>query len=474
MSTINLNIVTDAWSTITNRIECKVYLQSDPLAIIASIIDTASGHPSRTWSFPGLSRDNYRFEFWEIDSMGGNIQLLQGPMYIVPTAQTADTFRAPVQFQCGSSGVGSGTNAISLDGTGGSPDIRGWGISVERIGVGTMKVGVDYSYNQTTGLITLLNTDDIFQLNEWFNIVFTPQTSVVAASVPSMNVFKATQIVHTNYSVTTDDFGSLIVINPTTSNGYIEVQLPDISTVAANRVIFIEMDGGSTAKIKSYSSDVINWPQSGRSNLFMRSTEKLAIYKFIDPSGPTSSWRVFSSEGNFKTVGRLITDDQIESNLVNQLALVGTQCDTTIQARLYNDYVLKLPSAQVCNYDDWGTGNNKLKYSLSNSTNPSNAGKFFIPDRRNLFERNTDGTRKAGDYQADTVGTHDHITHGKGSIGGGGSRNFLTKNNGAYSGRGSDLFGAQNTPDTTMRTSDNASGQETAPKNYAVNKYVLV
>jgi len=476
MSTVNLNIYTSAWATITNNIVCNVYAQSDPSAIVATLTDTTTGHPARTWSFPGLARANYRFEFLEVTTSGITVQSL-GSMDVVPSSENGYTFRSPALIQCGvTTGVSSGTNSLTLDGTGGAPDIRGWAINIERISMGTIKPGTDYSYNQTTGLITLLNSGDIFQPNEWFNISFQPQTNVVADSVPSLNVFNSAAIVNGNYSILTTDFGTKLIIKPTTSNGYLELQLPDIATVVANKVLFIEMDGGNCAKFITHSGNVINWLQGGRTNLFICPNEKLSIYKFIDTStgSPVSSWRIHDAYGNFMNVGQMTSDDQIQANVYNKIALVGTQCDVYQQARLYNDFVLALPSGQVCNYDDWGTGNNKYKYSLANSSISSNANKFMVPDRRNLFERMTNGTRVAGDFQADTVGTHDHIMHGKGSIGGSGSRNFLSKGNNAYSGGGGDNFGGSNTPDTTLRTGDNASGQETAPKNYAVNKYVLI
>ncbi len=473
MSTVVLDIYTSAWPAITNYIKCNVYAQSSPSAVVVSITDTTAGHPARTWSFPGLIRANYRFEFLEVTSGGTIIQSL-GSMTAVPPSLSNYTFRVPIQIQCGvTTGVLSDINILTLDGTGGAPDIRTWDISIERIGLGTMKDSIDYTYNKSTGSITLVNSGDLFQLNEWFNISFIPQANSVTDSVPSLNVFKAATFINNNYSVTTDDFGAKLILKPTTSNGYLEIQLPDIATVVENRVLFIEMATGTCAKFITNTGDVINWLGS-RTNLFICPNEMISIYKTIDPSGPTSAWRIHDAFGNFINVGQVVTEDQIQANVFNKVALVGNQCDIYQHARLYNDFVLNLPSAQVCNYDDWSTGNNKYKYSLANSSDIGNANKFMVPDRRNMFERNIGGTRNAGDFQTDTVGTHDHVMHGKGSIGGPSGANFLSKLNSLFSGGGGALFGASATPDATLRTGDNASGQETVPKNIAVNKYVLI
>lgn len=62
-----LNAYSGAFPSITNRIQARVYKQSSPLAIVASITDEESGHPARIWSFPGLVRTNYIFKLVEID-----------------------------------------------------------------------------------------------------------------------------------------------------------------------------------------------------------------------------------------------------------------------------------------------------------------------------------------------------------------------------------------------------------------------
>lgn len=67
MSTLVLNAYSSAYPDITNRIRASIFLQSDPLAIIASQIDSTIGHPIRIWSFPGLPRNNYGFSLDEID-----------------------------------------------------------------------------------------------------------------------------------------------------------------------------------------------------------------------------------------------------------------------------------------------------------------------------------------------------------------------------------------------------------------------
>lgn len=64
--------------------------------------------------------------------------------------------------------VGSITE--TFDGTNGSSDWRGWVPIITRIGV--MKPDVDYSWNPTTGVLTLLKSGDMFGNLEYFFVQF--------------------------------------------------------------------------------------------------------------------------------------------------------------------------------------------------------------------------------------------------------------------------------------------------------------
>jgi hypothetical protein len=411
MSTVALNIYTSAYPTISNNIEIRVYKQSDPLAIVVSDNHPAP-HGDDTWSFPGLERTNYLFRIFEM--IGSSIiQELGNKMDVVPGAAQEVNFKATEQITAdATTGFTSGVNTATFDGTSGTQDWRGWEVStMDRMGTGPMKKGIDYSWNKVTGEFLLLNSGDVFAPDEWFNVDFQPQRITVTASVPvNVPLFLTPKKITANYTVSAgSDMGGLLIVDP--AGNYLEITLPDIATVVAGKLLTIEMRRAAvnkTCKIKTQPSQIIDWLAGSRNDLYMCPQESIGIYKWIDPSGPTSMWRVFNPYGNFLKVGEQIYDDNSAANVFNKILMTGADGDVLQLARFYNDYVLQLPAPQVCNYDDWATGNNKYKFSLANSAVGANAGKFKIPDRRNIFFRNTDGTRLPAEWQDLTIGQHKH------------------------------------------------------------------
>lgn len=411
MATVALNIYTGAFPTISNNIEIRVYEQANPLAVV-TFLNYPQPHGLRTWSFPGLPRTNYLFRIFE---MSGStiVQQLGGDMDVVPGLATGVNFRATEQIQVDvTTGLTNGTNTFTFDGTAGTEDWRGWDIAtIDRIGTGPMKKGVDYSWNKTPGIFTLAQSGDIFAPLEWFNVEFEAQTSAVTSSTPTVfPLFSSAKIITANYSINAGDFGGLLIVDP--SGNYIELTLPDIATVQVLRPLTIEMRRSSAnkcCKILTQSGQLIDWlSRTGpRNDLYICPNEKIKIYNFIDttnPSSPVAMWRTVDESGNFLRVGHQIGDDNIAANMFNVVQFDGTICDIFQFARLYNDYVLNLPGGQVVNYDDWSSGTNKYCFSFANSSNPANANKFFVPDRRNVSERITDGMRLPGSFQDQEVG----------------------------------------------------------------------
>jgi hypothetical protein len=70
-------------------------------------------------------------------------------------------------------GFASSVNTVTVDGTDGKPDWRTWDIKVEKIGFGTQKRGIEYTWDRVTGIWTLLN-DASFEPNEYFVVSFIP------------------------------------------------------------------------------------------------------------------------------------------------------------------------------------------------------------------------------------------------------------------------------------------------------------
>jgi len=466
MPTVVLNAYSKAYPFITNRIRASVYLQTDPQSLIATIIDTTAGHPQRIYSFPGLPRNNYGFSLDEINGAGvviNNLALFD----VVPGQIDGLLTRNDEQIQVDTTpGFTSGENTFVFDGTETAPgsgifkpNYIGWEIvPSELTGRGILvKNSLDYSWDKDTGIFTLLQSGDVFQVGTYYNIHFNPIQNPAGGSYPTIKDFE-TILVTATQTLDVSVFGKKLIAEPV--GDYIELTLPPISTCPSGRPLMIEV-GGTGVRCVKVIQDGSDNIQFLRGNIFINSNESLTIYKFVRSAG-VFEWRVSEADGNFKTVGQLVSEDFTQSDVINKKILDGSSEDVLKYARIYNEVVLNLPINQVVDYDVWATGNNKYFYSKANSSNPLNSGKFHFPDRRNLFERNNN-TGKAGDYYADTVNnTGVKITVNQG--------NSYTGNGGpGIVGRGSNSPNTFDIPVTGIST-----GSETMPKHYLINKYVLI
>jgi hypothetical protein len=470
MSTVvDLDIFTGPYPSIGNNIEVRVYMQSAPLAVLDALNHPFPHTVQDIWSFPGLPRVNLLFRVFETTGGLGSsiIQQLGGDMNVTPGSANGVNFRATEQIEADVTvGFVSGVNSVTFDGTAGAEDWRGWEIStLDRMGTGPMKKGVDYTWNKTLGKLQLLNIGDVFGPNEWFNVEFEAQTSQVTASLPSIVfLFDTPKLITADYTVSAGgDMGGLLILDPAST--YLEVSLPDLNTVLPGRLLTIEMRRASVnkcGKIITFMTDTIDWLQGSRNDLYICPQESLSLYRFVDPGGAAvGMWRVYNpSPGNWLQLGHTVDDDNILANVFNKVLTDGSDGDVLALARLYNDYVAQLPGGQVVNYDDWTTGNNKYKFSLANSANLANAGKFKIPDRRNIFKRNTDGTRLPGDFQAQSIQAHNHGVP---------VAVAPTDPN-----TGVNITGGRSGSSGKQGLSDNTGGSETKPANIAGREYLLV
>lgn len=460
MPTATLNAYTKAYPLITNRIKASVLSATSPFAVVASIIDTTVGHPARTYDFLGLPRNNYGFSLDEIDGGGSVVQNL-ALFSVVPgdigTLLTRDDEQIQVDV---TPGLVSGATSFTFDGTSGKPDYIGWEIVPAELAGGRqiMVRGVDFSWDSLTGIFSLLTPGDTFNNGAYYNIHFNPIQQAAGNSYPTITDF---EINYVKVDTTLDDtyFGKKLLVDPT--GVYTEITLPDIATIPDGRKMMVEVIGSGTACVKFIpdGSDVINWL---RGNIFCNKQESFSIYKFTNPDTLTPEWRVCDVDGNFKTVGQSVGDDSDIADVFNRILLNGASILNTQYARLYNEFVLNLPSSQVVNYDDHATGNNKYLWSLANSADPGNLNKFKIPDRRGLFERNNN-TGKPGDYFSEMIkstGLSITLPYVQNF---GSSATF-----GVTDGNPGGPPGGVTIPVTI------GTGTETRPNNYLINKYVLI
>lgn len=456
--TLTLGAYSKAYPLIVNRIRASVFTQANPSALIATIIDSTPGHPERTWFFAGLARGNYGWSLDEIDGSDAVIQNL-ALFAVVPGQVDGTLVRDDEQPQVGvTTGFNAGDNTFTFDGTGGKPNYVGWSIVPSILtGRGILAEGLDYSWDIDTGTLLLLQSGDVFSDATYWNIHFNSIEQPQGNSYPSVNDFSF-RLITANTTLTPSDFTEKLICEP--AGVYMTVTLPDITTVVAGRPLYVEVNKSSICCVKflTTGSDII---QFLRGNLYALPNESFTIYRLNRGVGQ-DEWRVCNYSGNFANVGQIVGDDLII--VFNKYPMNGTSVLNTQFARLYNEVVLNLPLPQVVNYDDWGTGNNKYYYSLANSANPANANKFFIPDRRGIFERNN-LSGKAGDYQADQVGefTDDMVIPAANtSQGEAGTGDFTT-------GSGSPEPSDMNPVTLTWN-----AGKENRPANYLINKYVLI
>jgi hypothetical protein len=472
MPTTVLDAYSKAFPLITNRIRAAVFLETDLSAPVATIIDSTVGHPVRIYHFPGLQRANYAFSLDEINGSGDPINNL-AYFDVVPSAISGVLVRDDEQIKVGTTpGFDNGNQVAVFDGTSGKPNYVGWRIvPSELTGRGILVEGLDYSWDAVTGTFTLLQAGDKLITDTWYNIHFDGLVSP-ADSIQTINDFSS-RIVTADDNILVTDFGANIIVE--SAGPYIELQLPAISTIPQGRPCTIETvkvigSGVHCVKLVPNGADVINFL---RGSIYLMDNESICIYRFRRPD-TTNEWRVRYSDGNFKKVGQLISQDYIQTGAISAQLTDGSIKDKFQYARIYNEHVLNLPAAQVVNYDDWLTGNNKYFFSLANSANPANANKFHFPDRRNLFERNNNAG-KAGDFFADNVGNHQHRIWGQDNTAppsGSASPEVANIENPPPG----DATGTPTPPAYFFKLSGVVFGGtgETTPKHYLINKYVLI
>lgn len=470
MPTRVLDAYSKAYPAIENRIRAAVYSESDPMAIVASIIDANAGHPERIWHFPGLPNDNYKFSLDEIDGDDNPINNL-ALFDVVPGNIDGLLTRKDEQIIVDTTpGFNAGENNFIFDGTDGKPDYRGWDIVPSELdGRGILKEGLDYSWDEETGTFVLLQSGDLFQSENYYNIHFEPAgTTSVPNSVPTVFDFSQ-RVVTATGNITVNDFGNSIICEP--GGEYIELTLPDIATVARGRVLSIEVTAAagiaSLSCVKIITNGTVGFPLG----IYLNSGDSIQIYK-LRRDDDSTEWRLRYEPFGLLQAGMSIGHDIIQTGTFNCHLFDGASESVFKYARIYNNYVLRLPASQRVNYDSWSTGNNKYLWSAANSANPANANKFHFPDRRNLFERNNDGSGKAGDFQTDWVNItalRTRVSIGNSFTGAPGSDWLAVA---PRFGRG--LAGPNEYFLPLSADVGAGTGSETRPKSTLINKYCLV
>lgn len=471
MSTTKFRVMTAEFPTITNDLKYVIYKASAPLAEVDSFT-FSSPHPARTVNFLGpLEITNYIFKLFEM-SGASIVRQVINDLNFTPDGEVQ--YFAPVMIKVDTSpGLNSGTSSFVFDGTGGTPDWRGRHIFVERVGSGTMDKDftVQYTWDSATATFVLTYVDpggttDAFQVGELFNVEFEMLFGNTGSQ--ASDLFSDVLVITNDTALTAADIGKKIIIKGAVP--YLEVTLPDIDTVLEKKVTWFEFGVGShiNAKLKTFTGQVIDWGRGSLDHITGGVCESIAIFK--EPI--TNVWRVHDSDGNFLKLGRIIANDGEAAQEFNVQALDGTQLNVADYVRIYEDFVQKLPPSQVCNFSDWGTLDvptntypNKTKFSYSNGTF------FHVPDRRNLYQRNTDGSRLAGLYMINQNKAHSHrvLTGGAGGSANPGKSLIRQSYNGDAYGSGQGVGTSSLGPYIEI-----TGNSEALPETYITNQYILI
>lgn len=468
--TVTLGVSTGAFPAMTvNSMKYVIYAETDPLAEVASQIFAPPGgiivgQPARTVSFPGLFRTNYQWVLLEITS-GGAIVRTIGTFFIVPDNNDV-IYRAPeiieVDVTIGVLSTPAPQVAFTMDGTGGTEDWRGFDIYVDHVGVGLMRLGIDFSWNKTTGQFSLLIAGQSLQPNDLYGISFGLITTA-ATGVPNLNPFTGVLIVSADTVLTAGDMGKKIIVKG--ASDLITLTLPAIAGVVESRMTYFESGIGAhkCVRVQTSGGEIIDWLKGGRTDLKMGVCESFELYKNIDSA--VSKWRVNNADGNYRSIGRIIGSDAAASQEFNCVEMDGSLLNVTTYARLYEDFVLRLDPSQIVNFAAWNT--DKTKYSTAVG------GQFHVPDRRALYQRNSKAGDVIGTYMQNLMLDHQHETSSgvlPVSLWG---RGIVVRTKGNYGSAGNSVTDLTS-PMRDGGGNDIVSGNEVRPESYVVRQFVLV
>lgn len=404
-STVTPRIYTGAFPTIVNPIKYALYAASDPLAEVDSQTFSAP-HPIRAVSFPGLDRINYILRVFEMLD-GVPLRTLVNDFNFNPDNNDVD-YKTPEIVIVGlTPGIEPGSTTFTFDGTDGKPDWRNWVPIVQPPGFSPWLQDYDYTWDALTGTFTVINGQ---ALESEFRMLVEFETKIVtgASGIPTAKLFSQVLDVNANVTLVPDDFGKKILVNPAST--YLKISLPNILTVPPLKTIFFEtgIDTGTDYCVEIQTEGSTQWTygKAGRGSMFMTAGESFTAYRYGD------AWHVQDASGNYKEVGEQFASDAEEDEITGAIVMKGQLLSTTQYARLYNDYVLKLPAGRAVPFSGpGGWSENPTKWSLASG------GFFRCPDRRNRHERNADASNLAGAPLADAVGAHQHLLFGPDAAG---------------------------------------------------------
>lgn len=186
------------------------------------------------------------------------------------------------------------------------------------------------------------------------------------------------------------------------ANPLVGISISDLSIIPDGTVFGINTHN-YTASIGFHQTTVLQLPSGKyvqvlgkqRNALYLGIGEEVTLIK------KGAYLRIVDWEGDHRRLGERISTDGTPPQ--NSLPETGGWFAKSSFPRVFEWYINELDITEL------GTGTDDVVPDASNKTKwIIGVNKFWVPDRRNYFDRNTDGIRKSGDVQAEMVGPHTH------------------------------------------------------------------
>lgn len=336
----------------------------------------------------------YRVIVWEnTTAVVGGTSRVSGSL--TPIVNSA-TYRADKDYIYGTTAEMINDTTI-VDAT-----LIGWGISFEQFGSGTLQLGVDYTYDDTTGTIVLIN-GTTYQNMQRMIVHFLPQ--ITPAPTSSGGVSTGRIIASAANTLSSADANSALYLQG--SGGSFIATLPALSTMSDYAVLEFYSYGGNHiyATLQTAGTDKIQW-NALRTKLFMRQGTNLVLFK------ANGVWNVKGDTMPMCSIGEIIyrysnTDFPYipaDGTLINRSTYAGIE-----------DIFNNLPGAAVVAEASWAATSiidgityfpNKGKWSPGDGSTT-----IRVPLLFNQFIRGADGSgRLPGSFQPNAMVTHSHDT----------------------------------------------------------------
>lgn len=393
----------------SNTIKVALYKDSDP-NVEAAAQYLQGPFTDGTFGFNNLDNVAYKAKRFEVaNDDHSHILADYGVFFVFTPDNTGITYRNPVEWTAGVDYMPDGTLFPAGVSSFANTDWIGWNIT-SLTTFSSSYPQSSFSFNPATGTLSLFREGDIFEQDVTYSVGFEIKINVPDGSTTSggSGLFSGKKYITEDTTLATTDANKLILIKGTASA--ITVTLPPLNDTPELQPFHFQFPTGNIrlARVPCAAGDTIDFGKGSRTIIRFYPTESFSIYKELDtetdPDNPVAVWRVFNAVGNFLTVGETVSDEADANHVINKLSKNSTTYSATVYERIYEEFILKLPSSQVVPYSSWGSGENRYKFSLKDAI----TGLFHVPDTSNMFERQSSGTRAPNTFEKNAMIDHKH------------------------------------------------------------------